>query len=144
LEQIAGAGLELPPQDPRIQVFAPLQDSIRQHALPLQPFFDLLSAFEQDVSVSRYANDIELMDYCRRSANPVGQLMLHLYKAATPENLIYSDAICTGLQLTNFWQDVAIDRAKDRIYIPQDQLQRHGITEQAIDEKIRVAAQFDA
>lgn len=139
LEQIAGAGLELRPQDHRLQVFAPLQDSIRQHALPLQPFFDLLSAFEQDVSVSRYANDVELMDYCRRSANPVGQLMLHLYRAATPENLVYSDAICTGLQLTNFWQDVAIDRAKDRIYIPLDHLQRHGITEQAIDEKIRAA-----
>ncbi len=139
LEQIAGAGLELPPQDHRVQVFSPLQDSIREHALPLQPFFDLLSAFEQDVSVSRYTNDVELMDYCRRSANPVGQLMLHLYRAATPENLIYSDAICTGLQLTNFWQDVAIDRAKDRIYIPLDHLQQHGITEQSIDDKIRAA-----
>ncbi|NYT65794.1 squalene synthase HpnC [Alcaligenaceae bacterium] len=139
LEQIAGAGLELPPQDHRIQIFLPLQDSIREHALPLQPFFDLLSAFEQDVGVSRYPSNSELMDYCRRSANPVGQLMLHLYQAASPENLVYSDAICTGLQLTNFWQDVAIDRAKDRIYIPLDRLQHHGITQQDIDDKVHAA-----
>lgn len=116
-----------------------MQDTICKHQLPLEPFFDLLSAFEQDIRVTRYANDADLMDYCRRSANPVGRLMLLLYQAETPSNLAYSDAICTGLQLTNFWQDVAIDKLKDRIYIPSDKLQRYGVSEQAIDAMMQAA-----
>src|SRR5690606_26665422 len=81
LQQIGEQSLALAPDDPINTVFSPLQDTIRQHQLPLQPFFDLLSAFEQDISVTRYASDTELMDYCRRSANPVGRLMLLLYQA---------------------------------------------------------------
>ncbi|ROT46169.1 squalene synthase HpnC [Pusillimonas sp. NJUB218] len=115
-------------------VFVPLRSTIRRHRLPLQPFYDLLSAFSQDVQVTRYPDDEALFDYCRRSANPVGRLMLHLYDAATSENLSASDAICTGLQLTNFWQDVAIDWQKSRVYLPQAHLQAFGVTETQIAE----------
>lgn len=114
------------------RVFAPLATTIQEHDLPLQPFSDLLTAFEQDVQKNRYADDAELLNYCRYSANPVGRLMLHLYDAAGAQNLEWSDAICTGLQLTNFWQDVAIDWSKNRVYIPQDQLHVHQITEDYI------------
>lgn len=117
----------LPAGHPRAGLFLKLQAVIRQHALPVQAFDDLISAFEQDVSTTRYADDAALMDYCRRSANPVGCLMLHLYGEATPLNLEASDAICTGLQLANFWQDVAIDWRKGRIYVPQQRLQMHGV-----------------
>ncbi|MBC2770835.1 squalene synthase HpnC [Pusillimonas minor] len=113
-------------------VFVPLQSTIHRHRLPLQPFYDLLSAFSQDVQITRYPNDEALFDYCRRSANPVGRLMLHLYDAASPENLSAADAICTGLQLTNFWQDVAIDWKKNRVYLPQARLQAFGVTETQI------------
>ncbi|NYT76861.1 squalene synthase HpnC [Alcaligenaceae bacterium] len=127
LQQIGQGRLHLAPDDPRHAVFEPLAQTIRQHALPLQPFFDLLSAFEQDVTTTRYDNDVALFDYCRRSANPVGHLMLHLYEAATRDNLAHSDAICTGLQLTNFWQDVAIDWGKERVYLPLARLNQHGL-----------------
>lgn len=115
--------------DPLHEVFAPLAYTVHAHRLPLQPFLDLLSAFEQDVTTHRYANDAALLDYCSRSANPVGRLMLHLYGTQQPENLRQADAICTGLQLTNFWQDVAIDWQKSRVYLPQDKLARHGVDE---------------
>lgn len=117
-------------------IFVPLAQVVRDHALPLQPFHDLLSAFEQDVSKTRYRDDAELRDYCRRSANPVGRLMLHLYQSASDTHVAYSDAICTGLQLTNFWQDVAIDWAKNRVYIPQDALQRHAVPEDYIGLRV--------
>ena len=113
-------------------LFRALQEVVREHGLPLQPFFDLLDAFSQDVTKSRYANFAEVMDYCRRSADPVGRLMLHLYGAASAENLSQSDAICSALQLINFWQDVAIDYRKDRIYLPQDEMARFGISERQI------------
>lgn len=100
--------------------------------LPLQPFRDLLDAFSQDVVKTRYADFAELLDYCRRSANPIGRLLLHLYGRATPGNLARSDAICSALQLVNFCQDVAIDWRKDRVYLPQDDLARFGVTEAAI------------
>ena len=110
-------------------IFAPLARTIARHQLPITPFFDLLSAFEQDVTVKRYDDYAALLDYCTRSANPVGRLMLHLYDAATPDNLAESDAICTGLQLVNFWQDVRVDWRKQRIYLPRADMQRHGVTE---------------
>lgn len=132
LEQIR-SGEPLQELDPDLKpIFVPLAGTIAQHTLPLQPFMDLLSAFEQDVSVTRYKNNAELMDYCRRSANPVGHLMLHLYNAVQTENLKWADAICTGLQLTNFWQDVAIDWTKDRVYIPQDTLHAHHLDDSYI------------
>jgi squalene synthase HpnC len=115
-----------PDPDP---LFTRLAGAIRDHGLPLQFFHDLLDAFSQDVVKGRYENFDEVLDYCRRSANPVGRLMLHLFGAATERNVRWSDAICTGLQLTNFWQDVAVDLAKDRIYLPHDEMARHGVTE---------------
>lgn len=111
-------------------MFDALGKAIKDYALPLQPFRDLLSAFKQDVITKRYASFGDLLDYCRRSANPVGTLMLHLYGAATPDNLRDSDAICSALQLINFWQDVAIDWQKARVYIPQDDMANFLVPEQ--------------
>jgi squalene synthase HpnC len=108
-------------------LFARLAAVIAQYRLPLQPFQDLLSAFKQDVAIKRYADFAALLDYCRRSANPVGLLMLKLYGAARSANVRDSDAICSALQLINFLQDVAIDREKDRIYLPGDDLLRFGV-----------------
>jgi squalene synthase HpnC len=137
LEQLAAYHSELDriergdtPTDP---VFGPLAAAIRAHAIPLAPFRDLLSAFAQDVEKKRYANFGEVMDYCRRSANPVGRLMLHLYGDHDPRHLAYSDAICSSLQLTNFLQDIAVDYRKDRVYLPQDELAAHHVSEAQIE-----------
>lgn len=119
-------------EPPLTPLFRNLATEIMEHALPLQPFHDLLDAFSQDVVKKRYANFDELLDYCRRSANPVGNLLLHLYGEATPVNIAYSDAICTSLQLINFWQDVAKDYAIGRIYLPQDELAQYGVSEEQI------------
>lgn len=104
-------------------VFGPLRFATQQHQLPAQPLFDLLDAFEQDVvytSVGQgYRNRTELLDYCRRSANPVGRLMLHLYGVNDATSLAQSDAICTALQLINFWQDIADDLRRGRDYLPE-------------------------
>jgi squalene synthase HpnC len=113
-------------------LFEALGKVIKDYALPLQPFRDLLSAFKQDVVTKRYATFVELLDYCRRSANPVGTLMLHLYGAATPDNLRDSDSICSALQLINFWQDVAVDWQKARIYLPQDSMANFLVQEEHI------------
>ncbi len=113
-------------------LFARLAPVIRTHALPLGLFRDLLSAFAQDVTKTRYADFGEVMDYCRRSANPVGRLLLHLYGETQPRSLAYSDGICASLQLINFLQDVEIDYAKGRIYLPQDEMARYGISERQI------------
>jgi len=119
--------------DPELApVFEPLARTISRHQLPIAPFYDLLSAFEQDVTVTRYADYDRLLDYCSRSANPVGRLMLHLYGAADPDNLRDADAVCTGLQLTNFWQDVRLDWNKGRVYLPQEDLRRFGVSENDI------------
>lgn len=113
-------------------LFTRLKDVIQQHSLPLQPFRDLISAFKQDTHTLQYHTYNSLLDYCQRSANPVGLLMLHLYGEATEENIRMSDAICTALQLINFWQDIAVDWQKKRVYIPQEDLARFGITEEMI------------
>ncbi|MFC3532962.1 squalene synthase HpnC [Vogesella facilis] len=117
------------PQQPLMQALAQV---ITERQLPLQPFYDLLSAFSQDVEKTRYQNFAELVDYCRRSANPVGRLMLALYGEHDSRSLAMSDGICTALQLINFWQDVAIDWQKGRVYIPQDDLAKFRIDEQQI------------
>ncbi|MHB1292607.1 MAG: squalene synthase HpnC, partial [Sulfuricella sp.] len=123
-----GAGLP-----PAIPLFRDLKEIIDLHRLPLQPFYDLLDAFSQDVIKNRYTHFGEVMDYCQRSANPVGLLLLHLYGAATERNISYSNAICSSLQLINFLQDVAIDcHDKNRIYLPQDELAKYCITETQI------------
>jgi len=117
---------------PLTPLFTNLAAEIQQHALPLQPFHDLLDAFAQDVVKKRYENFDALLDYCRRSANPVGRLLLHLYGKSTPVNIAYSDNICTSLQLINFWQDVAKDYAIGRIYLPLDEMAQYGVTEEQI------------
>jgi squalene synthase HpnC len=106
-----------------------LATAIRDHELPVTPFRDLLSAFEQDVTTTRYPTFETLLDYCRRSADPVGRLLLALYRRRDQQALAWSDAICTGLQLTNFWQDIAVDWGKNRVYVPQEDLQRFGVAE---------------
>lgn len=113
----------------RAPMFQDLAEVVRQYRLPLQPLYELLSAFEQDARFVRMTDAAMLLDYCTRSANPVGHLMLHLYGAATPERLAQSDAICTGLQLVNFCQDVAVDWRKQRVYLPADACARHGVTD---------------
>jgi phytoene synthase len=125
-------GLGNLPEDPLLQDVSRI---VRQHALPLAPFRDLLDAFAQDVVKTRYATFAEVLDYCRRSANPVGRLLLHLFKRASETQLRQSDAICTALQLINFWQDAAIDFAKDRIYLPQEDMARHGVGERHLVEQ---------
>lgn len=117
---------------PEDALFSELGRIVREFGLPLQLFHDLLDAFSQDVVKKRYADYAELMDYCRRSANPVGRLLLQLFGATSAENLRHSDAICSGLQLINFWQDVEIDWRKDRVYLPQDEMRRFGVTEREI------------
>lgn len=134
-----------PQDDP---LFARLAGVIAQYGLPMQPFHDLLSAFKQDVSTKTYANFPLLLDYCRRSANPVGLLMLSLYGAADARNIADSDAICSSLQLINFLQDVAIDREKERIYVPLDDMARFGVTAAqldrgAVDGPFRALLQFE-
>jgi squalene synthase HpnC len=121
--------------EPKTPLFSELAPVIRQYRLPLQLFHDLLDAFSQDVVKVRYADFAELIDYSRRSADPVGRLLLHLFGAASGENLKQSDAICSSLQLINFWQDVEIDWSKNRIYLPQDEMRRHGVSERQIAAK---------
>ncbi|GAB5606241.1 squalene synthase HpnC [Sideroxyarcus sp. TK5] len=121
-------------EKPFLPLFQHLAGEIQAHALPMQPLHDLLDAFSQDVVKKRYDDYDELLDYCRRSANPVGNLLLHLYEEATPVNIAYSDAICTALQLINFWQDVAKDWAIGRVYLPQEDLARFGVSEAQIAE----------
>lgn len=120
-------------ESPSEPPFGALAVAVRRHALPLQPLRDLLSAFRQDVGTKRYATYEALLDYCSRSANPVGRLMLHLYGHASAGNVRDSDAICSALQLTNFWQDVGVDWQKQRIYLPQDDMARFGVGEDDIE-----------
>ncbi|MEZ5647301.1 MAG: squalene synthase HpnC [Burkholderiaceae bacterium] len=114
------------------QVFQPLQVALRQHRLPVRLLHDLLDAFEQDVrhtdSRHRYACEDDLLDYCRLSANPVGRLLLHLYGISDTPALVQSDRICSALQLINFWQDLGVDLARGRDYLPTDLLEAHGLT----------------
>lgn len=114
---------------PHPEIFDPLRATIARHGLPVSLLRDLLSAFEQDVVKQRYEDDAELLDYCRRSADPVGRLLLHLYGRHDAADLACSDAVCTGLQLTNFWQDVALDWQKGRVYLPRLKLEQYGVTE---------------
>lgn len=121
----------VPPAHPVFQALAPV---IRNYQLPYAEFHALLTAFEQDCVKTRYAHFGEVMDYCRRSANPVGRLMLGLFKDADPKHQAWSDGICSALQLTNFLQDIAVDWAKGRVYLAQDEMARYGISERQIAE----------
>src|SRR5882672_2988569 len=117
---------------PASALFQELREMVAAHRLPLAPFHDLLDAFSQDVTKQRYASFAEVMDFCRRSADPVGRLMLHLYGENDDRNYACSDAICSALQLINFWQDVEVDFRKNRIYLPQEDMARFGVTEDQI------------
>jgi len=121
------------PEEPLLQE---VRRIVREHDLPLSLFADLLDAFSQDVTKQRYADYPELLDYCRRSANPVGRLLLHLFRQTSAEDLEQSDLICSALQLVNFWQDVPIDYAKGRVYLPADAMHAHGVGEAHIARQL--------
>ncbi len=120
-----------PPSPRWAGVFVPLGTVIARHALPEQPLVDLLDAFVQDVGRNRdgrgYADRTELLDYCRRSANPVGRLLLHLYGVDDPRAWAESDDVCTALQLINFWQDLSVDIPRGRFYVPTTDCLAHGL-----------------
>ena len=120
------------PAGPWPEVFGPLGRAAHDHRLPGELLHDLLSAFEQDVrhtaSGHRYADEAELLAYCRLSANPVGRLLLHLYGIDDAPSLRQSDAVCSALQLINFWQDISVDLPRGRNYLPTDALQRHRLS----------------
>lgn len=117
----------------RHPVFIALKPTIDEFSIPQKPFVDLISAFEQDQTVVEYDTFERLRDYCTRSADPVGRLVLHLCRQYNDENVAWSDSICTGLQLANFWQDVARDFAIGRIYLPRDDYESFGYTRQDFD-----------
>ncbi len=120
------------PSEEYAWIFIPLRNTLQKLNLPPGLFYDLLSAFEQDIIKRRYDNFEEVQDYCSRSANPIGRLVLLLHGYRQPELHELSDHICTGLQLANFWQDISVDLGKDRIYLPQDDLQRFHVTEEQL------------
>ena len=107
-------------------VFVALRGTVARYSIPQEPFADLIRAFEQDQTVTRYSSWEELCGYCRYSANPVGRLVLYLCGYSDPQRQRLSDSTCTALQLANFWQDVTVDLEKDRVYIPLEVLERHG------------------
>lgn len=132
LEQWRGLLQECSHRESEHPVFLALGDTIRRFSIPQQLFHDLLDAFVQDTQVRSYATFDDVLDYCRRSANPVGRIILALHGILHEETARPSDALCTGLQLVNFWQDVSVDRLKPRVYIPEEDLARHGLTTEDI------------
>jgi hydroxysqualene synthase len=128
-------------------VFVALAETVARTSIPVQLLRDLLTAFRMDVTRSRHQTFDDLLGYCRCSANPVGRLVLHLFGAASAATVDRSDDLCTALQLTNFWQDIAVDLQKDRIYLPLDDLRRFGYTEtdlrsSAMDARFRGLMKF--
>lgn len=128
-------------------VFVALRAAVRATGLPQEPLLALLAAFRMDVTITRYATIDSLLDYCSKSANPVGRLVLHIFGASSAETLPLSDAICSALQMTNFWQDVAQDCARGRIYLPLEDLRRFGYTEEDLlrgvaDDRFRSLLRF--
>lgn len=113
----------------RHPVFVALRSTIDQFEIPPEPFWDLISAFQQDQTVRDYGTFADLRDYCRRSADPVGRLVLYLCRQHRPETVAWSDSICTGLQLANFWQDVARDADIGRCYLPREDRERFGYSD---------------
>jgi squalene synthase HpnC len=117
---------------PRHPVFVALSETVRKFEIPQQEFADLLTAFRQDQTVPRYETFVDLLGYCRNSANPVGHLVLYLCGYRDQERQQLSDYTCTALQFANFWQDVSADYGKGRIYLPLEDLRRFGVTEDEI------------
>src|SRR5205809_5164952 len=118
-----------------------LRETIRHFNIPPEPFLNLLVAFEQDQRVKRYATFEQLLGYCRNSANPVGHLVLMLFECFDAERALLSDEVCTGLQLANFWQDVARDFAIGRVYLPAADRARFGYTDADLEAR-RCTPQF--
>ena len=129
---LSGAKDPLAFSSPRHPVFIALRETVRECDIPKQPFADLLKAFRQDQTITRYQTFDDLRDYCRYSADPVGRLVLYACGYRDEERQRLSDCTCTALQLANFWQDVAVDYAKGRIYLPVESLRRFGVTEDDI------------
>jgi squalene synthase HpnC len=117
-------------------VFVALAETIRACGIPKEPFADLLVAFRQDQQVTRFETMQDVLAYCRYSANPVGRLVLYVCGEVSEENFRLSDATCSALQLANFWQDVKVDWTKDRVYIPQADMRRFGVSDQTIAEGV--------
>src|SRR5205085_2948824 len=109
-----------------------LQPAVERYDLPRDPFIRLIKANRQDQKISRYPTYGDLAAYCELSANPVGELVLHVFGAATPRNIRFSDAVCTGLQLAEHWQDVGEDYARGRVYLPQEDLVTFGVAEEEL------------
>jgi squalene synthase HpnC len=120
-------------RDSHVSLFDALAHTRREFQLPIEPFEDLLSAFRQDVTTRRYETWAEVLHYCRRSANPVGRLVLRLFGYNSVELHRYSDAVCTALQLTNFWQDFAIDWRRARLYLPEEEWRPAGASLDDLD-----------
>jgi squalene synthase HpnC len=116
----------------RHPVFVALAETIRECAIPKEPFADLLTAFRQDQAATRYESMQDVLGYCRYSANPVGRLVLYACREVSDDNFRYSDATCSALQLANFWQDVRVDFAKGRVYLPQEDMRRFGVADATI------------
>jgi squalene synthase HpnC len=125
---------------PRHPVFVALAETVRKFEIPKHEFADLLTAFRQDQSITRYDTFNDLLGYCRYSANPVGHLVLYLCGHRDSERQLLSDCTCTALQLANFWQDVSADFAKGRIYLPLEDLRRFGVSENAIRDRENTSA----
>lgn len=130
-------------------VFTALSQTIRRHDIPIQPFLDLISAFEQDQHMPRYETFDQVLDYCRRSADPVGRLVLYLAGYRDPRRQTLSDKTCTALQLANFWQDVRRDiLQRNRIYLPMESMRKFNVTQQQIqdgrcDDNYRALLKFE-
>jgi squalene synthase HpnC len=120
---------------PRHPVFVALHETIQRFQIPSEPFHHLLDAFVQDQTVKRFPTYADVEQYCVRSANPVGRLVLYLFGFRDAERQRLSDATCTALQLANFWQDVTVDWEKDRVYLPLEDLQRFGVREEQIPHR---------
>lgn len=129
---LARIGAGQPPSARWAQVFAPLARALREHDLPLPLLVDLLDAFVQDTGNPIYPDRAALLDYCRRSANPIGRLLLHLYGIRDAVALARSDAICSALQLANFWQDLSVDLPRGRRYVPVADAIRYGLQVEAL------------
>jgi squalene synthase HpnC len=121
----------------RHPVFVALAETIREFQIPPEPFADLISAFVQDQTVTEYPSFEGLRDYCRRSADPVGRIVLHLCRSVGEQEFAWSDSICTGLQLANFWQDVARDFDIGRIYLPREDYERFGYRREDFDRRVQ-------
>ncbi|MFP6762123.1 MAG: squalene synthase HpnC [Planctomycetaceae bacterium] len=119
----------------RHPVFVALRSTIQDKQIPIEPFTDLISAFEQDQTVHEYDTFEQLLDYCTRSANPVGRLLNHLWSQSNEASLEWSDSICTGLQLANFWQDVDRDLSIGRIYLPREDREKFGVTREMLESR---------